>query len=301
MDNNDVTEKKISIDDILASGYASYSDGDIIVLDNIGNSPMEGCVKLDMIMMVYCTRGRLQCDSIGHTHTANVGDVLICLPNIAMDNFMISPDFESKIVGVSFKAAQRNIQINRDHFDLMSYVATNPVISLDEERQELFLKYYSIILHKIKSPHGYFHKQIMHSILQCTIYELFAIISPHVDFSNEGGNLKQANLIFRKFLSLLAKNDGRIMSVKKYAEDLCITPKYLSSVSKTVSGRTALDLIHESTIKSIEHYLKRSNLSIKEISEQLGFPNLSFFGKFTKNHLGMSPTQYRKSQSLKNT
>lgn len=298
--NSDATEKKISIDEISASNYASYTDGDIIVLDDIGNSPMEGCVKLDMIMMVYCTKGRMQCDSNGHTHIANVGDVLICLPNLVMENFMISPDFKSKIVGVSFKTAQRNIQINRDLIDLMSYVATNPVISLDKERQELFLKYYSIISHKIKNPHGYFHKQIMHSILQCTIYELFAIISPHVNFSNEGGSLKQANLIFRKFVSLLSKNEGRMMSVKKYAEELCITPKYLSFISKSVSGRTALDLIHESTVRAIEQYLKRSNLSIKEISELLDFPNLSFFGKFTKSHLGMSPTQFRKSQSLKN-
>ena len=52
-------------------------------------------------------------------------------------------------------------------------------------------------------------------------------------------------------------------------------------------------------MKAIEKYLRRSNLSIKEISELLGFPNLSFFGKFTKSHLGMSPTQYRKDQSMR--
>ena len=111
--------------------------------------------------------------------------------------------------------------------------------------------------------------------------------------------MKQANLLFHKFINLLSKNEGRTCSVKKYAEELCITPKYLSFICKSVSGKTALEWIHEYTVKSIERYLKHSNLSIKEIADRLGFPNLSFFGKFTKNYLGVSPTEYRRQQSMK--
>lgn len=100
-------------------------------------------------------------------------------------------------------------------------------------------------------------------------------------------------------MTLVGDNDGKMRSVKKYAEDLCITPKYLSFISKSVCGKTALELIHESTVNTIVRYLKHSNLSIKEIADILEFPNLSFFGKFTKNHLGVSPTEYRRQQSMK--
>ena len=163
----------------------------------------------------------------------------------------------------------------------------------------MFLKYYAIIAHKIKNPHGFYHKEIMHCLLQSSIYELFAIITPYVEYSIEGGNLKQANLLFQRFIEMLSANNGRMQPVKKYAQEMCITPKYLSNITKQVTGRTALDWIHSYTVKAIEKYLRRSNLSIKEISELLGFPNLSFFGKFTKSHLGMSPTQYRKEQSMR--
>lgn len=296
---NNNTEQKIDFDFILEKGIADYSDGDIIIIDKIGASPMQGSVKLDMIMMVYCVKGRLQGEVNGKTHLAQAGDVVVCLPNSYLSNYMMSPDFESKIIGLSYNAIQHNTPVTKDAIDLMSYVAKNPVIHLDLERQALISKYYTIIEHKIKHPHGYFHKEIMHSIFQCALFELFAIIAPHVQYSEDGGSMKQANLLFRKFIELLTHNDGRTCSVKKYAEELCITPKYLSFISKTVSGRTALEWIHEYTTKAIERYLKHSNLSIKEIADRLNFPNLSFFGKFTKSHLGMSPTEYRRQQSMK--
>lgn len=299
MDINNNSAQKIDLDYILERGVADYSDGDIVIFEHLGGKSMDGSVKLDMIMLVYCVKGRMQCDVNGKTYTAKAGEVMIGLPNNVYSNYMISPDFESRIFGLSYAAAERNMRINRDVLDLIGYVATNPVISLDTERQALITKYYSIIAHKIKSPHGYFHKEIMHSLFQCAMYELFAIIAPHVQYSHDGGETKQANLLFRKFADLLSANEGKVRSVKRYADELCITPKYLSFVSKTVTGKTALEWIHQSTVKNIERYLSHSNMSIKEIADILEFPNLSFFGKFTKSHLGVSPTEYRRQQSMK--
>lgn len=296
---NDNNEQKINYEFILGKGIADYSDGDIMVLDKIGTTPIEGTVKVDMVLMIYCMKGRIQGEINGKVHLAKAGDILVCLPNSYLSNYMMSPDFESKIIGFSYNAMQHNIPITRDAIDLISYVAKNPVIHLDLERQTLISKYYTIIAHKIKHPHGYFHKEIMHSIFQAAVFELCAIIAPHVQYSSDGGSMKQANLLFRKFIELLTENEGKTCSVKKYAEELCITPKYLSFISKTVSGKTALEWIHEYTVKAIERYLKHSNLSIKEIADRLDFPNLSFFGKFTKSHLGVSPTEFRRQQSMK--
>ena len=300
MNINSNSEQKVDFDYILDKGVADYSDGDIVIFEQIGDKSLNGSVKLDMIMLAYCVKGRMQVDGNGKTYTAKAGEVMIGLPNNVYSNYMISPDFESKIFGLAYAAAERYMRINRDVLDLIGYVATNPVISLDDERQALITKYYSIIVHKIKSPHGYFHKEIMHSLFQCAIYELFAIIAPYVQYSHDGGETKQANLLFRKFADLLSANEGKVRSVKRYADELCITPKYLSFVSKTVTGKTALEWIHQSTVKNIERYLSHSNMSIKEIADIMEFPNLSFFGKFTKSHLGVSPTEYRRQQSMKN-
>lgn len=280
-------------------GFAEYTDGDIMVLDQVGLHSLRNDIKIDMIILLFCTEGRLQFEMNNRTYIANKGNVVVGLPKMVFSNYMMSPDFKSNIIALSYSAAQRNMQINKDSLDLMQYVATNPVIEIDADRQELVAKYYSIIEHKVKNPHGYFHKEIMRNIFSCAVYELFAIIAPHVSYSNDGGSMKQANLLFKRFADLINANSGKVRSVKSYAEEMCITPKYLSFVSKTVTGRTALEWIHASTVRAIERYLRHSNLSIKEIADQLDFPNISFFGKFTKSHLGVSPTEYRRMQSMK--
>lgn len=284
---------------IADKGFAEYTDGDIMVLDQVGLHSLRNDIKIDMIILLFCTEGRLQFEMNDRTYIANKGNVVVGLPKMVFSNYMMSPDFKSNIIALSYSAAQRNMQINKDSLDLMQHVASNPVIEIDADRQELVPKYYSIIEHKVKNPHGYFHKEIMRNIFSCAVYELFAIIAPHVSYSNDGGSMKQANLLFKRFADLINANNGKVRSVKSYAEEMCITPKYLSFVSKTVTGRTALEWIHTSTVRAIERYLRHSNLSIKEIADQLDFPNLSFFGKFTKSHLGVSPTEYRRMQSMK--
>ncbi len=297
---NETTELKIDMGLIANYGNADYIDGDVVVLDGIDKVlQTDGTYRFEMIMMAYCMKGRMQYESNGETYTSKAGDVVICLPSTTWENVLVSPDYESKIVGISYKTAQTSVQMNSDFLALMGYISKNPIVHLNEERQDIFMKYYAIIAHKIKNPNGFYHREIMHCLLQSTIYELFAIITPYVEYTFDGGNLKQANLLFQRFIELLAANNGKMQPVKKYAQELCITPKYLSSITKQVTGRTALEWIHSYTVKAIEKYLRRSNLSIKEISELLGFPNLSFFGKFTKSHLGMSPTQYRKDQSMR--
>lgn len=255
-------------------GFAEYTDGDIMVLDQVGLHSLRNDIKIDMIILLFCTEGRLQFEMNDRTYIANKGNVVVGLPKMVFSNYMMSPDFKSNIIALSYSAAQRNMQINKDSLDLMQYVATNPVIEIDADRQELVAKYYSIIEHKVKNPHGYFHKEIMRNIFSCAVYELFAIIAPHVSYSNDGGSIKQANLLFKRFADLINANSGKVSSVKSYAEEMCITPKYLSFVSKTVTGGTALEWIHASTVRAIERYLRHSNLSIKEIADQLDFPNI---------------------------
>ena len=78
-----------------------------------------------------------------------------------------------------------------------------------------------------------------------------------------------------------------------YADKLCLTPKYLSKLVKSVSGRSAPDWIDAFVILEAKNMLKYSDLSIKEIVCKLNFPNQSVFYKFFKSHAGKTPSQYR--------
>lgn len=122
-------------------------------------------------------------------------------------------------------------------------------------------------------------------------------LNKEIDYSDKTDrpkeSIKQADYILRKFMELLAKDNGMRRSVSYFADTLCYTPKHFSKVIKQACGRTPLDLINETVIEHIKYRLKRSDKSIKEIAEEFNFPNQSFFGKYVKTHLGTSPANYR--------
>ena len=104
---------------------------------------------------------------------------------------------------------------------------------------------------------------------------------------------RSADKVFSDFVSLLSSASPKPRDVAYYADRLCLTPKYLSAVCKQVSGITASQFIAQFVVKDIRRLLEETDKSIKEICNELAFPNPSFFGTYVRKHLGLSPRQYR--------
>ncbi len=91
---------------------------------------------------------------------------------------------------------------------------------------------------------------------------------------------------FQRFLDLLHANDVKRHTVEAYASEL-------TAVCKKNSGKTANEWITEQVLEDIRYYLRQTDLSIKQICDKLAFPNPSFFGKYVKDHFGMTPLEFR--------
>jgi AraC-like DNA-binding protein len=107
----------------------------------------------------------------------------------------------------------------------------------------------------------------------------------------------RAEIIFTKFIKLLEGNFKQERRVGWYAEQLNITPKYLSETIKNVSRRTPNEWIDNYVTIEMRIQLRNSTKSIKEIAEEMNFANQSFLGKYFKEHVGISPSEYRKNKS----
>ena len=81
--------------------------------------------------------------------------------------------------------------------------------------------------------------------------------------------------------------------VKSYADRLCRSPKYLTSLVKSVSGSSVQQLVFKAITKQAISLITTTDTSIKEIADYLNFPNASAFGTFFKKQVGMSPVNYR--------
>lgn len=103
----------------------------------------------------------------------------------------------------------------------------------------------------------------------------------------------KAYKLCKQFVALVAKDVKKERDVHVYATKLGITPNYLSVVVKRFTGKSPSEIISDYTISYAKQFLSRTNMSCKQISDALNFPNQSFFGKYFKKETGFTPGGYR--------
>lgn len=106
---------------------------------------------------------------------------------------------------------------------------------------------------------------------------------------------KSNNRIPDQFINLVQQNFRKERFLDFYASKLEITPKHLSRTLKALTGNTAVEWIERYVILEAKVLLKSTNMSIQQIADDLNFPSQSFFGKYFKKNVGMSPKEFRNS------
>ena len=96
-----------------------------------------------------------------------------------------------------------------------------------------------------------------------------------------------------QFMQLVDRYYDRERGVRFYADRLCLSPKYLTMLVKSVSGSTVQQLVFKAITKRAISLVSTTDKSIKEIADILHFPNASAFGTFFKKQVGVSPVAYR--------
>ena len=247
-----------------------------------------------MVLLSICDRGSFKLSINGKKSTISTGDILICPPGVIIETVATKGRSDIKYLGIRYKAFLQSIRTGRNVWSILMYAHSNPVFHLNESDRELTSSYYKVIEGKLKTQRGYYYDEIKRSLLQCVIYELCVILNREMGTKEEDNSVRSKDVIFKKFMELLAEGEGRYRSLKYYSEALYVTPKYLSAVTNEVCGISAHEMVLNNVDNHIQRELEFSETSVKELSVRFGFPNLSSFGKFVKTRLGKSPRAFRK-------
>ena len=301
--------KHIDFDDLWKNHLFDYKDGDLLLIDDVRRlnvSEYEN-VALNFIMAIFCVDGRLQCMVEGREYRLSNGQFFVFLPGQVIGELMLSMNANIKIIAFAQRAIDHLLYLHKYVWQNLSYVREHPLFTLTGRELEGIAHYYHLLMIKTQESGGSFHHDVVRLLFQALVLEFQMIVDRRRgetagDSRGPGekdSTVHQATLIYRRFMALLAESNGRERSVTAFAQRLNVTPKYLSKCVKEESGRSTLDLIHETTVGTIRQQLRYSDKTIKEICHELNFPNISFFGKFVKKHLGMSPTEYRR-RNLRN-
>ncbi len=272
-----------------------YSDNDIVIVDSIQQFVEITSARVSMSAIAVCTSGRIQGLMNGKEITLVKNQIGIIPPNVIISDLMITPDFNIRVVFLSNSIIQSFLREKIHVWNEMMYIHELHVITLKEEDFPFYTGIYDILQQCINKPSDIpYRADVIQAFLRAAILALcgaMRMMAP--DVADEQADAHTSNSYFHRFLDLLHAGQRRRRSVESFANELCISPKYLSVICKKHSGKTANEWIRECVLEDIRYYLKETDLSIKQICHQMGFPNPSFFGKYVKQHFGCTPLEYR--------
>ena len=270
-----------------------YSDNDIVVVDSIQQFTEVNAARVAMNAIVICTNGKVQAQVNSQTMELHKNQIAIVPQNVTVTDVMISPDFNLKAMFLTNRILQSFLREKMNIWNDMMYIHRHYVVTMDEDEILFYTHFYDMLtLAIVKGKDNPLHTDVIQSLLRSAILALCGAMKQKLSLAAVH-QVKTSDNHFQRFLDLLHSSEVKRHTVETYASELCISPKYLSALCKKNSGKTANEWITERVLEDIRYYLKQSDYSIKEICDRLGFPNPSFFGKYVKDHFGMTPLQFR--------
>jgi AraC family transcriptional activator of pobA len=277
--------------------FASFSDDDMIIIRDFQTiSPLltDISFRIDFVLSIVCKEGKMQVKINDDILSITKNQVLLCPINTIISDCLMSSDFQAYTICIS-TAYLKDFYLNKTNWQYYNYILHKHIVVFTEEEMNMFNQYFSLIFCNIDDKEKPYRKEILQLLLQTTVYELVTVLDRFIRdcITHNKYSLNDKNLTSR-FMELLATSEGKIHSVKEFADHLFVTSKYLSQVVKKSTGKNTLTWIHKYMATEIERQLHFSDKSIKEVSNNLNFPNISFFGKFVSTHLGDTPANIRK-------
>ena len=145
------------------------------------------------------------------------------------------------------------------------------------------------IWHVVHQPD--YNRQTISSLVAAMMHHYDGIYRQHIDLLKVSQSREQT--IFDRFIYLVNQYATQEHQISFYADKMCLTERYLGTVIRQASGTTAKEWIDRALVEHIKIELKHTDKSIAQISDEMDFPNPSFFSKYFKRTTGMTPGEYR--------
>lgn len=169
-------------------------------------------------------------------------------------------------------------------------------VVINENERGLYRKYFDLIqeVSKMRMPNM---RESVTALISSIFYLMGAMWTDRLTAAKKNGGDEmstRSKIVLEDFLLLVRDYHTKERSLSFYADKLYLTPKYLSKLIKSVSGKSAHEWIDSFVILEAKNLLKYSDMSIKSIVYELNFPNQTTFYRFFKTKTGMTPSEYRK-------
>jgi AraC-like DNA-binding protein len=284
--------QRMSISSIKNLSQMDYIADDFAISDDIGNFQLfDFPIRVNDLIFGICLRGSIEIEINLKRYMLDSNDLVSILPEQTVRYISRNKDFSIQFVILSRKFLEDSQLGLPNTLPLFFYIKDNPRIHLNPEEMGMILEYISLLQKKIRMTDDVLGKEIVRHLLKALFYEGSEIFRKHLPTARIEKTRQEET--FNRFIELVEQHCRQERSIGFYAGKLCLTPKYLSTVIRNVSGKLAGEWIDGFTIQEAKVLLKSSNKTILQISEELNFVTQTRFGSYFKRFAGMSPKEYR--------
>lgn len=270
---------------------------ELVVMENFGGMPAGRVRPMDHGIVIICTAGAAQFEYNGQTVQLNENDLFLCMVRSVVEKFMSTPDFNCRQVWFSRgELWNMNMYVKNSLADVLP-LKLNPKVSLVDADISLFDQYFQQLCHHMRNSSQLLYPEIVRSIVGTFLLEVLSVMRRGLNKDNNNMIIDNGGLhgkkLAERFLQLVEQSDGRIRRVDEFALMLNVTPKYLSKLLMDTMKIRPSDMVAFYTLQAIENRLRYTDMTMQQIADDLKFANPSFFGKYFKEHAGMTPMEFR--------
>ena len=255
------------------------------VTEDILNIYKQSC-RLKACIFALCTEGMLKASINLMEYEMHENDLVVLLPGTIIQ--FHGQEEKVRLCFVGFSAhCVTGINLIQATMGSFSKIWENPILHVSNEIAS-YLKDYFSLLTRVSTA-----QTVTTSMAQSILNTILLGVNDLYQRPYEQPTRSRKEEICREFVQLVIENYTKERRAHFYAEKLGISLQHLSTTIKQVTGKNVLDIISHVVIIDVKAKLKSSDMTIQEIAYSLNFPSASFFGKYFKRHIGMSPLEYR--------
>jgi AraC-like DNA-binding protein len=219
------------------------------------------------------------------------GNVITFIPGQIFSVESFTPDFDADVMILSSQFMESLLVYLKGTIPVRFGMMRQIVFKINEQAKQMQEVFVKAVQHALQQTDNPFRLQMVQHVMMAIFY---ASDTPQ-SMSNKSDVIRSnADVLSKQFLELVKENFRKERQLKFYADALCITPRYLSRVVKECTGSSATDWIERYVVLEARALLKSTTMTIQQISDELNFPSQTFFGKYFKRRVGMSPKDYRR-------
>lgn len=265
----------------------------VVLFDTTEGMGLDGYIQLQAALLVFVERGTCRAEVDLKKYEMGERGIFLLFPGQVARFYEMSADFKPLCIGASKNMIDELMTQVEDSMRLVIRVQESPYMRLDENRFKRLVDSYRFLEEKMETTQDNVcrYSVIKHGLLS-VVYECLGYLLEEKR-TNKPTSRKDA--LFEAFVRNVMKKHRDEHGVQFYADELFVTPKYLTTVVENLSGKSAKRWIEEYLALDAKVMLKSSTKDIQEIASELNFADISVFGKFFKRVTGMSPKNYRQS------